>query len=45
MDPDEREDLERRVDPTVRWLLRGVWKALFALFVFFVVAAVIQLLR
>ena len=44
MDPDER-NLEERVDPTVRWLLRGVWKAAFVLFVFFLVAGLIQLLR
>jgi hypothetical protein len=44
MGPDDRE-LERRVDPTVRWLLRGMWKALFALFVFFLVAWLIQLVR
>lgn len=44
MDPEKRE-LEERVDPTVRWILRGVWKALFVLFVFFLVAGLIQLLR
>ena len=43
MEP-ERRDPEG-VDPTVRWLMRGVWKILLVVFVLFVVGAVVQVVR
>jgi hypothetical protein len=35
------EEDEERVDPTVRWFMRGVWKLLLVLFVVFVIAAIV----
>jgi hypothetical protein len=43
MSPWKEED-EERVDPTVRWLMRGVWKILLVLFVVFLVAAIVSAL-
>jgi hypothetical protein len=43
MSPWNKED-EERVDPTVRWLMRGVWKILLVLFVVFLVAAIVSAL-
>ena len=35
------EEDEERVDPTVRWLMRGVWKLLLVLFVVMLIAAIV----
>ena len=43
MSPWNEED-EERVDPTVRWLMRGVWKILLVLFVVFLIAAIVSAL-
>jgi hypothetical protein len=37
-----RPEDEERVNPTVRWLLRGVWKVLLVLFVVLLIGALIQ---
>ena len=36
---------ERRVNPTVRWLLRGVWTVLFVIVVFWLVALAVSYFR
>ncbi len=38
------EEDEERVNPTARWLMRGVWKLLLVLFVVFLVAAIVYAL-
>jgi hypothetical protein len=40
VDPWKPED-EERVDPTVRWFMRGVWKLLLVLFVVMLIAAIV----
>lgn len=42
MSPWTPED-EERVDPTVRWLMRGVWKILFVLVVFLLIGVLVAL--
>ena len=41
MRPWSEED-EDRVDPTARWIMRGVWMLLLVLFVVFAIAAIVN---
>jgi hypothetical protein len=36
------EEDEERVNPTARWLMRGVWTLLLVLFVVFLIAAIVN---